>query len=92
MLYQKLIIIHKLQFPGLRDLVNFVPASIAAVVSYCSAEITRGIWKDVPMNGTDWPSPSEALYTFESGVKEFLASAGVHIQRCYPRESICLLD
>jgi hypothetical protein len=92
MLYQKSIIIHKLQFPGLRDLVNFLPASIAAVVSYCSAEITRGIWKDVPMNGTDWPSPSEALYTFESGVKEFLASAGLHIQRCYARESICLLD
>lgn len=68
---------------------SFFPASIAAIVSYFSAEITRGIWKDVPMNGTDWPSPSEALYTFESRLKEVLASAGVHIQSCYPCESIC---
>ncbi|KAJ1695236.1 hypothetical protein LUZ63_011934 [Rhynchospora breviuscula] len=70
---------------GLRDLVDFFPASIAAIVTYCSAEITRGIWKDVPMNGTDWPNPSEALYSFESGVKEVLASTGVHIQSFYPR-------
>ncbi|RRT49121.1 hypothetical protein B296_00030998 [Ensete ventricosum] len=70
---------------GLRDLVDFLPASVATIVSYFSAEITRGIWKPVPMNGTDWPSPAPTLLSIESEVKEILASAGVHINSCYPR-------
>ncbi|WOL04556.1 mediator of RNA polymerase II transcription subunit 33A-like [Canna indica] len=69
---------------GLRDLVDFLPASLAAIISYFSAEITRGIWKPVPMNGTDWPSPAPTLLSVESEVKEILASVGVHIQSCYP--------
>ncbi|URE44240.1 hypothetical protein MUK42_13639 [Musa troglodytarum] len=70
---------------GLRDLVDFLPASVATIISYFSAEITRGIWKPVPMNGTDWPSPAPTLLSIESEVKEILASAGVHINSCYPR-------
>uniref|UniRef100_M8AJK8 Mediator of RNA polymerase II transcription subunit 33A n=1 Tax=Aegilops tauschii TaxID=37682 RepID=M8AJK8_AEGTA len=70
---------------SLRDLVDFLPASLAAIVSYFSAEITRGIWKAVPMNGTEWPSPGAALHSIEDEVKEILASAGVQIHSCYPR-------
>ncbi|CAL9069941.1 unnamed protein product [Musa banksii] len=70
---------------GLRDLVDFLPASLATIISYFSAEITRGIWKPVPMNGIDWPSPSPTLLSTESEIKEILASAGVHIKSCYPR-------
>uniref|UniRef100_A0A0D9WF09 Mediator of RNA polymerase II transcription subunit 33A n=1 Tax=Leersia perrieri TaxID=77586 RepID=A0A0D9WF09_9ORYZ len=64
---------------GLRDLVDFLPASLAVIVSYFSAEITRGIWKPVMLNGTDWPSPAAALLAIESEIKEVLASAGVHV-------------
>ncbi|CAM0957186.1 unnamed protein product [Alopecurus aequalis] len=64
---------------GLRDLVDFLPASLAAIVSFFSAEITRGIWKPVMLNGTDWPSPAATLLAVESDIKEVLASAGVHI-------------
>lgn len=64
---------------GLRNLVDFLPASLASIISYLSAEVTRGIWKPVPMNGTDWPSPAAALPSVESEMKEILASVGVHI-------------
>ncbi|CAL4899961.1 unnamed protein product [Urochloa decumbens] len=64
---------------GLRDLANFLPASLAAIVSYFSAEITRGIWKPVMLNGTDWPSPAATLPVVESEINEILASAGVDI-------------
>ncbi|XP_051179961.1 mediator of RNA polymerase II transcription subunit 33A isoform X3 [Lolium perenne] len=64
---------------GLRDLVDFLPASVAAIVSFFSAEITRGLWKPVMLNGTDWPSPAATLMEVESDIKEVLASAGVHI-------------
>ncbi|KAH7654142.1 hypothetical protein IHE45_19G124400 [Dioscorea alata] len=63
---------------GLRDLVDFLPASLAAIVSYFSAEITRGIWKPVPMNGTDWPSPAANILSVASEIKDILESAGVH--------------
>ncbi|OUZ99643.1 hypothetical protein BVC80_9061g76 [Macleaya cordata] len=64
---------------GLRDLVDFLPASLAAIISYFSAEITRGIWKPVAMNGTDWPSPAANLLSIESEVKEIIAAAGVTV-------------
>ncbi|KAF8397078.1 hypothetical protein HHK36_015985 [Tetracentron sinense] len=67
---------------GLRDLVDFLPASLAAIISYFSAEITRGIWKPVLMNGTDWPSPAANLLLIESEMKEILAAAGVNIPSC----------
>jgi hypothetical protein len=70
--------------------VDFLPASLAAIVSYFSAEITRGIWKPVPMNGTEWPSPGASLHSIEAEVKEILASAGVQIKSCYPR-MFCIL-
>ncbi|CAD6216640.1 unnamed protein product [Miscanthus lutarioriparius] len=64
---------------------GLLPASLAAIVSYFSAEITRGIWKPVPMNGIEWPSPGASLHSIEAEVKEILASAGVQINSCYPR-------
>jgi len=64
---------------GLRDLADFLPASLAAIVSYFSAEITRGIWKPVMLNGTDWPSPAATLPVVESEINEVLALAGVNI-------------
>ncbi|KAK3018232.1 hypothetical protein RJ639_002766 [Escallonia herrerae] len=62
---------------GLRDLVDFLPASLASMISYFSAEVTRGIWKPVPMNGKDWPSPAANLISVESEIKEILTAAGV---------------
>ncbi|XP_068668880.1 mediator of RNA polymerase II transcription subunit 33A-like [Aristolochia californica] len=68
---------------GLRDLVDFLPASLATIISYFSAEVTRGIWKHVQMNGSDWPSPAVNLLSIESEVKEILASAGVNVSSRY---------
>jgi hypothetical protein len=67
---------------GLRDLADFLPASLAAIVSYFSAEVTSGIWKPVMLNGMDWPSPAATLPVVESEIKEALAFAGVHINIC----------
>ncbi|GFY82543.1 REF4-related 1 [Actinidia rufa] len=64
---------------GLRDLVDFLPASLAAIISYFSAEITRGIWKQVSMNGIEWPSPAANLTSVESEMREILAAAGVNV-------------
>ncbi|GLJ38137.1 hypothetical protein SUGI_0776330 [Cryptomeria japonica] len=64
---------------GLRDLVDFLPASIATIVSYFSAELTRGVWKPASMNGTDWPSPAANLLSIEALIKEVLADTGVHV-------------
>ncbi|KAK9125881.1 hypothetical protein Scep_014727 [Stephania cephalantha] len=38
---------------GLRNLVDFLPASLATIISYFAAETTQGIWKPVAMNGID---------------------------------------
>lgn len=67
---------------GLRDLVDFLPASLAAIISYFSAEVTRGIWKPVPMNGIDWPSPTAILPSIESEIKEILSAVGVNAPCC----------
>ncbi|PON88603.1 hypothetical protein TorRG33x02_156680 [Trema orientale] len=64
---------------GLRELVDFLPASLATIISYFSAEVTRGIWKSVPMNGIDWPSPTAILLSVESEIKEILGAVGVNI-------------
>ncbi|KAI6698742.1 hypothetical protein NL676_018861 [Syzygium grande] len=64
---------------GLRDLVDFLPASLATIISYFSAEVTRGIWGPVPMNGIDWPSPTQSIRSVEFEIKEILAAAGVNI-------------
>ncbi|XP_074307309.1 mediator of RNA polymerase II transcription subunit 33A isoform X2 [Silene latifolia] len=64
---------------GLKDLADFLPASIAAIVSYFSAEVTRGIWKPALMNGTDWPSPAANLSNVEAQIKKILAATGVDV-------------
>lgn len=64
---------------GLKDLADYLPASLATIVSYFSAEVTRGIWKPVFMNGTDWPSPAANLLYVEEQIKKILAATGVDI-------------
>lgn len=64
---------------GLRDLVDFLPASLAAIIDYFSSEVTRGVWKLVPMNGTDWPSPAAFIQSIESEMKAILTHVGVEV-------------
>ena len=64
---------------GLKDLADFLPASMATIVSYFSAEVTRGIWKPASMNGTDWPSPAANLTFVEQQIKKILAGTGVDV-------------
>ncbi|KAK9281726.1 hypothetical protein L1049_004630 [Liquidambar formosana] len=64
---------------GLKDLADFIPASLATIVSYLSAEVTRGIWKPAFMNGTDWPSPAANLSMVEQQIKKILAATGVDV-------------
>lgn len=63
---------------GLRELVDYLPGTIATIVSYCLAEVTRGLWKYASMNGQDWPSPAANLLTIQGEVKDILAASGVH--------------
>lgn len=64
---------------GLKDLADFLPASLATIVSYFSAEVTRGIWKPALMNGTDWPSPAANLSNVEEQIKKILAATGIDV-------------
>ncbi|KAF7153138.1 hypothetical protein RHSIM_Rhsim01G0276300 [Rhododendron simsii] len=64
---------------SLKDLADFLPASMATIVSYFSAEVTRGIWKPASMNGTDWPSPGANLAIVEQQIKKILAGIGVDV-------------
>ncbi|XP_059434342.1 mediator of RNA polymerase II transcription subunit 33A-like [Corylus avellana] len=62
---------------GLKNLSDILLASLASVISYFSAEVTRGIWKPVCMNGTDWPSPDANLSKVEEKMKKIIATTGV---------------
>ncbi|KAI4329735.1 hypothetical protein MLD38_028085 [Melastoma candidum] len=62
---------------GLKDLADFLPATLATIVSYLSGEVTRGIWKPAHMNGTDWPSPAANLSMVELQIKKIIAAIGV---------------
>ncbi|RAL43521.1 hypothetical protein DM860_012662 [Cuscuta australis] len=64
---------------GIKDLADFLPASLATIISYFSAEVTRGLWKPASMNGTDWPSPAANLALVEQQIKKTLAATGVHV-------------
>ncbi|CAK9173677.1 unnamed protein product [Ilex paraguariensis] len=64
---------------GLKELADLLPASLATIVSYLSAEVTRGVWKPVFMNGTDWPSPAANLSNVEEHIKKILAATGVDV-------------
>ncbi|KAK3005901.1 hypothetical protein RJ639_017767 [Escallonia herrerae] len=64
---------------GLKDLADFLPASLATIVSYFSAEVTRGLWKPAFMNGTDWPSPAANLSMVEQQINQILAATGVDV-------------
>ncbi|EPS68585.1 hypothetical protein M569_06182 [Genlisea aurea] len=64
---------------GLKDLADYLPATLVAIVSYLSAEVTRGVWQSVFMNGTDWPSPAANLAGVEEQIKKILAATGVDV-------------
>ncbi|KAK7285393.1 hypothetical protein RJT34_20163 [Clitoria ternatea] len=64
---------------GLKDLADFLPASLVTIASYFSAEVTRGIWKPASMNGTDWPSPAANLSLVEQQIKKMLAATSVDV-------------
>ncbi|PQQ16831.1 mediator of RNA polymerase II transcription subunit 33B [Prunus yedoensis var. nudiflora] len=64
---------------GLKELADYLPATLATIVSYFSAEVTRGIWKPACMNGTDWPSPAANLSLVEQQIKKILAATGVDV-------------
>ncbi|XP_042517801.1 mediator of RNA polymerase II transcription subunit 33A-like isoform X2 [Macadamia integrifolia] len=64
---------------GLKDLADSLPASLATIVSYFSAEVTRGVWQPAFMNGTDWPSPAANLSNVEEQIKRILAATGVDV-------------
>ncbi|KZV43100.1 mediator of RNA polymerase II transcription subunit 33A [Dorcoceras hygrometricum] len=64
---------------GLKDLADFLPASLATIVSYFSSEVTRGLWKPAFMNGSDWPSPAANLSLVEEQINRTLAATGVNI-------------
>ncbi|WOG94804.1 hypothetical protein DCAR_0314101 [Daucus carota subsp. sativus] len=69
---------------GLKDLADFLPASLATIVSYFSAEVTRGLWKPASMNGTDWPSPAANLAMIEQHIHKILADTGVDVPSLGP--------
>jgi hypothetical protein len=52
---------------------------LATIVSYFSAEVTRGLWKPAFMNGSDWPSPAANLAYVEQQIKKILADTGVDV-------------
>ncbi|CAM8890530.1 unnamed protein product [Rhodiola kirilowii] len=72
---------------GLKDLADFLPASLATIISYFSAEVTRGLWKPVFMNGTDWPSPAANLANVEEKITKILAATGVDVPTIAKGES-----
>ncbi|KAL4310939.1 hypothetical protein GQ457_01G032780 [Hibiscus cannabinus] len=66
---------------GLKDLADFLPACLATIASYFSAEVSRCVWKPVVMNGMDWPSPAANLSNVEEHIKKILAATRVDIPR-----------
>uniref|UniRef100_M4EHQ3 Uncharacterized protein n=1 Tax=Brassica campestris TaxID=3711 RepID=M4EHQ3_BRACM len=49
-----------------------------------SAEVRRGVWKPVFMNGIDWPNPAANLSNVEEYIKKILATTGVDIPSLAP--------
>ncbi|KAL3644851.1 hypothetical protein CASFOL_010031 [Castilleja foliolosa] len=64
---------------GLKNLADFLPAALASILSYFSAEVSRGLWKPAYMNGTDWPSPAANLSMIEEQIEKVLAATGVTV-------------
>ncbi|KAM7257199.1 hypothetical protein ACFE04_012940 [Oxalis oulophora] len=62
---------------GLKVLADFLPATLATIVSYFAAESSRGVWKEASMNGSDWPNPGDNLSTVEKQIKKILDATGV---------------
>lgn len=73
---------------GLKELADFLPASLAPIVSYFSSEVSRGVWKPVFMNGMDWPSPAANLSKVEEYIEKILATTGVDIPSLAPGKTM----
>ncbi|XP_034693324.1 mediator of RNA polymerase II transcription subunit 33A-like isoform X2 [Vitis riparia] len=83
------------------EVLEAVPLVLEAILTACAhgilssrdltTEVSRGIWKLVPMNGKDWPSPAANLLSVESEIKEILAAMGVDAPRCSPGDSTAML-
>lgn len=69
---------------GMKDLADFFPASLACILSYFAAEVTRGVWKPASMNGTDWPSPAANLAIVEQQIQKLLAATGIDVPSLAP--------
>ncbi|KAK7259338.1 hypothetical protein RIF29_24942 [Crotalaria pallida] len=52
-------------------------------------EVTHGVWKHVPMNVIDWPSPAAVLHSVESEIKAILTYVGVEVPNCYSGAAVC---
>ncbi|KAL3647903.1 hypothetical protein CASFOL_008871 [Castilleja foliolosa] len=64
---------------GLKDLADLLPAALASIVCYLSAEVSRGLWKPAYMNGTDWPSPAANITMIEKQIEKVLSATGVNV-------------
>ena len=69
---------------------------MATIVSYLSAETTRGLWKPISMNGTDWPSPAASLAMLENQINKILSATGVDVPSltagmACPKLPLCLV-
>eukprot|EP00250_Pteridium_aquilinum_P014872 c22251_g1_i1 orf=310-4509(-) len=64
---------------GLRELVDFCPASLAGIISFLESEVTRGIWRAAPMNGKDWPSPAANLLSIEAEIRDMISFSGMYV-------------
>ena len=58
---------------------DFLPASLGTIVSYLTAEVTRGTWKPASMNGTDWPCPDANLSYVEEKINTIVAASAVDV-------------
>eukprot|EP00850_Spirogloea_muscicola_P002436 SM000009S23565 [mRNA] locus=s9:764498:771082:- [translate_table: standard] len=62
---------------GLKDLVEFVPASIVPLANFLAAESMRGCWRVAAMNGSEWPTPASNLTAVEAEIQAALTDTGV---------------
>ncbi|KAH7427460.1 hypothetical protein KP509_10G044900 [Ceratopteris richardii] len=67
---------------GLRELVDFCPATIASIITCLESDMTCGISRPASMNGKDWPSPAANLLSVEAEIRDILSSCGVNLPCC----------
>ncbi|KAI7735270.1 hypothetical protein M8C21_009404 [Ambrosia artemisiifolia] len=74
------------------DILEAVPFVVDAALTACThgilsprelCTVSRGVWKPVSMNGTDWPSPAANLSNVEEHIKNILAATNVNVPRLF---------